>query len=118
MGQSLTGEARPLVTLRARNHKPDWDGITKLIETWRPKGLVVGLPLKMDGGEQEMSHAARRFSRQLNGRYHLPVHTMDERLSTYEARGLLRDWGDRNGDRDPVAAQLILETWFTENIDS
>ena len=58
-----------------------------------------------------MSEAAERFARQLEGRFHMPVYRMDERLSTFEAR-------DRAGDiadLDAVAAQAILESWMHDN---
>ena len=43
-------------------------------------------------------------------RYRLPVHLADERLSTYEAKNRLKDINNL----DPVAAQVILESWLLE----
>ncbi len=114
VGQSVTGSARPLKTVRARNNKPDWPGISELVSAWQPTGLVVGLPLNMDGTEQDTTDRARRFGRQLEARYRLPVHFVDERLSTVEAQARLRTRGRPDDELDPVAAQLILETWFTQ----
>ncbi len=114
VGQSVTGSARPLKTVRARNNKPDWPGISELVSTWQPMGLVVGLPFNMDGTEQDTTNRARRFGRQLEARYRLPVHFVDERLSTVEARARLRTRRRPDDELDPVAAQLILETWFTQ----
>ena len=114
VGQSVTGSARPLKTVRARNNKPDWPGISELVSTWQPMGLVVGLPFNMDGTEQDTTDRARRFGRQLEARYRLPVHFVDERLSTVEARARLRTRRRPDDELDPVAAQLILETWFTQ----
>ncbi|MDX1512667.1 MAG: Holliday junction resolvase RuvX [Gammaproteobacteria bacterium] len=112
VGQTLTGTANPLDTVRMNNQRPDWPAIARLIETWSPDALVVGLPLNMDGSEQEMTDHARRFGRQLEGRFHLPVHLADERLSTREARSRLSG-ADRAADApDPVAAQVILEGWL------
>ncbi len=114
VGQSITASARPLKTARAKDHKPDWTTITELIRTWQPTSLVVGLPLNMDGTEQDITDKARRFSRQLEARYALPVHLVDERLSTAEAQSRLRAQGQHDDEVDPVAAQLILETWFSQ----
>ncbi len=114
VGQSITHSARPLETVCSRNDRPDWQAITRLVHTWQPTGLVVGLPVNMDGTEQEATHRARRFSRQLAGRYALPVHLVDERLSSVEAELRLRDQGHLGDEVDPVAAQLILETWFSQ----
>ena len=47
---------------------------------------VVGLPLNMDGSPSEMSARAEKFARRLSSRFNLPVHTHDERLTTFEAK--------------------------------
>lgn len=118
VGQELTGTITPLTTLHARNHKPDWDGITKLIEEWQPDLCVVGLPLTEEGEEQDASQAARRFANQLNGRYHLPVELTDERFTTREAQSLIQASSMSKKDRqdkaniDKIAAQLILQSWL------
>lgn len=112
VGQSLTGSARALDTVAVRPGGPDWAAIAGLIQDWRPAGLVVGLPLDLDGTEQEMTHAARRFGRQLAGRFGLPVHAMDERLTSREACSILRERGEDPRATDPMAAQLILESWL------
>ena len=122
VGQEVTASASPLVTLKARDGKPDWTEITHLIETWQPDALVVGVPLNMDGSEQEMTRAARRFANQLQGRYHLPVIDVDERLTTVEAVHIMRDkehmtrLGKQNDDAttDQIAAQLILTQYLNE----
>lgn len=115
VGQELTGSSTPLGTLRGRSGRPDWDGITRLIEQWRPDALVVGIPLNMDGTEQPMTEAARRFARRLEGRYRLPVHGADERLSSVEAARLRRESTDgRRSGLDEVAAHVILQTFFSQ----
>ena len=115
VGQSVTGSAQPLETVTCDSYKPDWEAITRLIRAWHPTELVVGLPLNMDGTEQEMTDAARRFGRQLAGRYALPVHLVDERLTSMEARALLREAGKPEDELDPMAAKLILESWLAEH---
>ena len=114
VGQTVTETASPLTTVRVRGRRPDWNTISSLVRTWEPDALVVGLPYNMDGTEQATSVSARRFGRQLHGRYRLPVHLVDERLTTREARSRLVEQGDPEGDDDPVAAQVILESWFSE----
>ncbi len=109
VGQTLTGAARPLTTLAGR----DWNAIAKLIADWRPALLVVGVPRHADASASDTTRAALRFSRQLHGRFGLPVATIDERLSSFAARDFL---GRRPapGELDRVAAALILESWFNE----
>jgi putative Holliday junction resolvase len=121
VGQELTCTASSLTTLFHVNKSPDWNAIAGLIESWRPDALVVGVPYHMDGTEHEITHAARRFGRQLHGRYGLPVHEMDERLSSREARAVALDKRARGvrrkakkGDIDQVAAQIILQDWLQQ----
>ena len=118
VGQELTCTATPLTTVGARDGKPDWAAVTRLIEEWRPDALVVGLPLNMDGSPHRLTRAAQRFGNQLHGRYNLPVEMVDERLSSLEAeRVLARDSfrGQKKADIDEVAARVILESWFEQH---
>ena len=108
-GQTITGTATALVTLESRNGRPDWDGISDLIGSWQPDALVVGLPLHADGSDSDITTAARRFMRQLEGRYHLPVCGMDERLSSHTATG---SGNARRRGMDAAAARIILQDWL------
>jgi putative Holliday junction resolvase len=119
IGNTLTGTARPLAILPTRDGAPDWDGIARLIAEWKPARLLVGLPLNMDGSDGEITVQARSFSRKLGGRMVLPVDLVDERLSSFDARGELRDAQHNNGKRkqpgvDAVAAALIIEQWLAQ----
>jgi putative holliday junction resolvase len=112
-GQSISGTAQALPTIKARDGVPDWKDIAELINRWQPTLLVVGIPLHLDGSSSEMTTRARKFANRLNGRFHLPCFGMDERLSSLAAEELLRTRGSA-ADPDSVAAQLILESWFSE----
>lgn len=114
VGQSLTCTATPLETLRLVNQKPDWGRIGELIEEWRPEALIVGLPLDLDDSDTDASEPARRFSRQLEGRFNLKVYMADERFTSFEARERLGKNARRVEDYDAVAAKLILETWLND----
>jgi putative holliday junction resolvase len=114
VGQTLTATASPLVTLRAVQQRPDWDAIGRLITEWQPAALVVGLPFNMDDSEAEVAPRARRFAHQLEGRYRLPVHLVDERLTSKEAAHQLGRKPKRIEELDALAAKLILETWLSE----
>ena len=121
-GQQLTSTATALTTLTCPDQKPDWDAIARLIETWKPDALVVGVPYHMNGSEHEITRAAQRFGRQLHGRFGLTVFEMDERLSSAEAEtrlGADRSSGKRKksiekGDIDQLAAQIILQDWLDQ----
>ncbi len=117
VGQSATATASPLLTLRSPNQRIDWDGIGKLIEEWRPAGLVVGISKQADGSDNVVTPRMQKFCRQLEGRFRLPVFRIDETLSTFEAKQLLFDeLGVGAGKlwqvQDQLAAQLILQSWL------
>jgi putative Holliday junction resolvase len=117
VGEAVTGLARPLRTLPTRQQRPDWDAIAGLIAEWRPDLLVVGVPRHADDTASATTEAALRFSRQLHGRFHLPVATLDERLSSWEAEqrhfaGAGRRHRRNHDALDAQAAAVILESWF------
>lgn len=117
-GSRHSRQAEPVTTLRGSAKNPDWVRISKLIQDWRPDALVVGLPLNMDGSDNPMTRAARAFGQRLKDRYNLPIHMVDERLSTQIARDVLNEAGvpmRRHKSRlDQVAAQTILQAFLNE----
>lgn len=118
VGQTVTGSASPLGVVTPRGGEPDWAALGRLISEWRPSALVVGLPYNMDMSEQEMTGHARRFAEGLAERFPLPVHTVDERLSSREAEAQLKERRQQGRKRvsrediDGAAACVILESWF------
>ncbi len=121
VGQTVTGSATPLKTLKSRGERPDWAGIETLVREWQPSAVVVGLPFTMDDREVDWSPRIHRFARQLGGRFGLPVHLADERLTSIEARrelfarrGAKLLKGNNHHAVDALAAALILETWLSE----
>ena len=109
-GQAITGTATELTTLRARDGVPDWTVIAGLIDEWRPDVLLVGLPLNMDDSKSDMAIRAERFAKQLERRFDRAVQLVDERLTSFEARGLSRDLDAQHA----IAARLIAETYLNE----
>ena len=83
-----------------------WQRVSQRIQEWQPDALVVGVPTHPDGAPHEMTLRARKFVRQLQGRYGLPVFEVDERYSTAEALS--------NGvaDADAGAACIILDQFI------
>ena len=80
--------------------------IEKTLRDWQPDALVVGVPFHPDGAEHENTRRARRFARQLHGRFKLPVFEVDERYSTTEALA------DGAQDADAASACIILEQFL------
>lgn len=116
IGQTVTGTASPIGAVRAKDGTPDWAEVEKLLTEWQPNLVVVGLPLNMDGTEQEMTRRARKFANRLHGRFGVQVTTQDERLSTADAKAhLFASGGYRNlkkGNVDAQSAVVILESYF------
>ncbi len=117
-GQSVTGTASELPPLKARDGVPNWDELERLIKEWKPAKVFVGLPLNMDDSESELAARARKFGNRLNGRFGVEIEMVDERLSTYEAKGeVMARGGSRDYGKNPVdsiAARLILESWLNQ----
>ncbi len=108
VGQTITASANPLPTLKAQDGIPNWDAIETLIKTWHADGIIVGIPLNMDGTEQNTTRLATKFANRLHARFNLPVYKVDERLTTVEARQHTKT------NIDSYAAKLILESWLRE----
>lgn len=118
VGSTFSREAQALSSLPLAGRAPDWPAIERLIASWRPAALIVGLPLNMDGSANPMTRAARRFGNSLRTRYNLPVHMVDERLTTLSAKRDLYDAGvpGRRHKRhlDRLAAQQILQSYLND----
>ncbi len=119
VGNTLVRVAHPLATIEQERSAERFDSIAAMINEWQPKILVVGLPLHADGAEHVMTQRARRFARQLQGRFRLPVEFSDERWTTELAQAALdaqpKGCAVAHGARDRVAAQLILQSWLDEH---
>ena len=105
VGNGLLRRAQPLCTL-ALEGAARFAAIAGLIAEWKPDALVVGVPFHPDGAEHDNTRRARRFARQLHGRFGLPVHEVDERWTTTEALAA------GAADVDASSAALILEQYF------
>jgi len=121
-GNTLTGTARPLNTVRhdGRNQDNPLDAIDRVIQEWKPERLIVGLPLAADGSETDMSRAARCFARALRARHpDIAIDFQDERYSSRTAdtdfAQARRDGRARRRDArnlDSAAAAVIVESWL------
>ena len=117
-GQKLLKTANPLTILRAKDGIPNWSQLQKLIDDWMPDQVLVGLPLNMNGSESQFCLRARKFGRRLHGKFGVEVAMVDERLSTFTAKGQYLSKNQRYKCKkilvDDIAAVLILETWMAD----
>ncbi|NNC77219.1 MAG: Holliday junction resolvase RuvX [Woeseiaceae bacterium] len=118
VGQTITGSASPLGVVMNSGDGPDQDRINELINEWRPDQLVVGLPKQADGSPTSFDEPLKKFIADLE-RFNLPVTTIDERQTSFEAREALkaaRQDGRRGriqkADIDTAAAVMIAERYL------
>ena len=105
VGNRLMRTAQPQGTIVAEGDAR-FVKIAKQVSDWQPDALVVGVPYHPDGAAHENTSRAKKFARQLHGRFKLPVFEVDERYTTTEARSS----GAR--DADAAAACIILEQFL------
>ena len=118
IGLALSDEsqvlASPLETLRRREGKRfPMPRFLELIGAHHPVGLVVGLPLSLDGTEGDSAIAAREVAATVARRTGLPLELWDERMSTARALAAIREQGGstrgRKADVDALAAAVLLQ---------
>ncbi|MEQ6435744.1 Holliday junction resolvase RuvX [Comamonas sp. w2-DMI] len=105
-GNRVLGGASPLPTIKAEGAQARLDAVEGLVREWQPQALVIGVPYHPDGAPHENTARARKFGRQLQSRFRLPVYEVDERYSTTEALA----GGAR--DADAASACIILEQFL------
>ena len=119
-GDSLTRSAAPRPAALTGPAGADWPAIGREVRALGPARLIVGAPYNVDGTDSAITGAARAFAAELERRFRLPVHLVDERFSSLEATAALksrRASGARRkrvqrADIDSAAAAVILERWF------
>jgi putative holliday junction resolvase len=116
VGQSITKTATPLAPLVVIHHIVPWREIHDLVQKWRPTALIVGIPLNMDGSKQPITLAALNFAEMLYEKTHIPIYSIDERLTTKEAKEQIFSRGGykalKKESIDSLAASLILTSWL------
>lgn len=106
--------ALPLNVIKAEKLDVKLKHIMEIVQKYRASGIVVGLPLNMDGTYSDQTKLVVRFAEKLAAFSNLPIFLQDERLTSMEAQSILRDAGFKRKDRDKmddkIAASLILNT--------
>ncbi len=112
--------ASPLTTLQRRAGKrPPWPEIAKIVQEQEVDEAVVGLPLDLAGDESDWTAEVRAFGAELARRTGLPVHWVDERMTSVRAEAAVRGMGLKKSAReqkeriDAAAAALILDAFLT-----
>ena len=106
--------ASPLETLRRKKFTADAAALRALIDAHGVGGLVIGLPINMDGSEGPRCQSTRQFAANLLEKFDIPIAFQDERLSTAAVERVLIDEADMTRKRrgevvDKMAAAWILQ---------
>jgi putative Holliday junction resolvase len=105
VGNRMLRSAQPQPTIAAQGDAR-FAQIAQRLKEWQPDAIVIGVPFHPDGAAHENTVRAKKFGRQLHGRFGLPVFEVDERYSTTEAIAA----GAR--DADAASACIILEQFL------
>ena len=115
-GSTRTGIARPVCVLPAHevfSHAPSF---RRVVEDHEPDVLVVGRPLTMQGEPGPQAQKLTEIGQKIAQRLGLEVEFVDERLTSSEAKRILREQGlnekQMRGKVDSVAASLFLQVWL------
>ena len=99
--------------------KQDVERVVEMAEEREIEGFVVGLPYTLAGEVGIQAKRAQGFIRALRKRTSIPVYTVDETFTTFEAEGLMREAGQQpsrnRGAVDSAAAVLILQRILEES---
>jgi len=116
VGDLQLGIAHPLETVYCKPGQNPLDLISGLIAEWKPRLFVVGLPVSEDGKPHSLAPTVQRFCEALERRFKIATQLVDERFTSAEASGMLREAGIRGRKQkeflDQLAAQTILEDYF------
>ena len=111
--------ATPLPTLERRAGKrPPWPEIQRIVAEHEVDEAVIGLPLELSGEESAWTAEVRACGAEVERRTQLPVHWMDERMTSIIAErnvrgsGLKKTQREEKGRIDAAAAALILENFL------
>ena len=113
VGQTSTNTSSPLKVIFNNHGKVNWDEINSLLNEWNPDLIIVGKPLNMDGTESEVMKKVDKFYNNLMKIYKARYEYVDERLTSFEAKEILKD--NKAELVDANAAKILIDNWFNIN---
>ena len=113
VGQTSTYTSSPLQVIFNNHDKVNWNEISVLLEEWKPELILVGKPLNMDGTDSEIMKKVDTFYKKLESLYDAKFEYVDERLTTFEARDILKENNVETVDAN--AAKILIDNWFNRN---
>ena len=113
VGQTSTYTSSPLQVIFNNHDKVNWNEISVLLEEWKPELILVGKPLNMDGTDSEIMKKVDAFYKKLESLYDAKFEYVDERLTTFEAKDILKENNVETVDAN--AAKILIDNWFNIN---
>jgi len=113
VGQTSTNTSSPLQVIFNNHGKVNWDDISVLLNEWNPELIIIGKPVHMDGTDSEIMKKVDKFYNHLRTIYDAKYEYIDERLTTFEAREILKD--NKSDVVDANAAKILIDNWFNIN---
>ena len=113
VGQTSTYTSSPLQVIFNNHDKVNWNEISVLLEEWKPELILVGKPLNMDGTDSEIMMKVDAFYKKLESLYDAKFEYVDERLTTFEAKDILKENNVETVDAN--AAKILIDNWFNRN---
>ena len=113
VGQTSTNTSSPLKVIFNNHGKVNSDEINSLLNEWHPDLIILGKPLNMDGTESEVMKKVDKFYNNLMKIYKARYEYVDERLTTFEAKEILKD--NKAELVDANAAKILIDNWFNIN---
>lgn len=114
------GVATPLPALVEGDPEKRWSGLAAVVRARRITDFVLGFPYNMDGSVGFKAKEVETFAERLKREFGLPVHLVDERLTSYEAEGSIPKARRRevraSGVVDSRAATLILQDFLNQRM--
>jgi putative Holliday junction resolvase len=120
IGECYTYTSRKLKLISYKKEQTYWEKIHNLLSIWKPKKIIVGLPLSIQGRRQKTTIRTEIFALKLFQKFQIKVKLHDERYTTIEAKSILfQNGGKKNLNKSKIhsmSALVILNSWFTEYI--
>ncbi len=113
VGQTSTNTSSPLKIIFNHHGETNWDEIKEILYEWKPELILVGKPLNMDDSESKIMRKVDKFYKHLTTLYDSKYEYVDERLTTFEAREILKD--NKSDMVDANAAKILIDNWLNIN---
>ena len=118
IGNNISKSAQALITIESTSSNQKFEVIQKIMDEWQPVSIVVGVPFNVDGSEHKVTNLCKKFAKQLEQKYALPIHLIDERYTSIEASYEIHDKKiDLKKKKlliDQIAAKIILQSYLDQ----